>query len=144
MSSFFQLQLQLRIRPILPICCFLTLTGTACRRPLPERSDAPPPLTWLRGTVHDFGPLPTDTTATVHFPYRNTGDQALRIETIRTDCGCTVPAWPLTPLAPGHTDSIRVEFDATRPGGFEKHLRIFFYGLSRPYRLTVAGQVGPD
>ncbi|MEY3051310.1 MAG: hypothetical protein RLY31_1095 [Bacteroidota bacterium] len=133
----------MRILPALAACSLLLTTGASCHAPRAAGNWKPDALGWLRGTFHDFGLLPQDTTATIHFPYRNTGTAPLQIETIRTDCGCTVPAWPLKPLPPGGTDSIQVAFDASGRGRFEKHLRIFFLGMPRPYKLTIAGEVGP-
>lgn len=45
------------------------------------------------------------------FTFKNAGNQPLLISDVRTTCGCTVPEWNRSPIAPGASDKINVTFD---------------------------------
>ena len=45
------------------------------------------------------------------FTFKNSGNQPLLISDVRTTCGCTVPEWNRSPIAPGVSDKINVTFD---------------------------------
>jgi hypothetical protein len=51
-----------------------------------------------------------------YFEFTNTGDAPLLITNVRSSCGCTVPSYPKTPIAPGKSDRIEVKYNmATGP-----------------------------
>lgn len=51
-----------------------------------------------------------------YFEFTNTGDAPLLITNVRSSCGCTVPSYPKTPIAPGKSDKIEVKYNmATGP-----------------------------
>ena len=43
-----------------------------------------------------------------YFEFTNTGDAPLLITNVRSSCGCTIPSFPKTPIAPGKSDKIEV------------------------------------
>ncbi len=45
------------------------------------------------------------------FTFKNAGNQPLLISDVRTTCGCTVPEWNRSPIAPGSSDKINVTFN---------------------------------
>ena len=45
-----------------------------------------------------------------YFEFTNTGDAPLLITNVRSSCGCTVPSYPKTPIAPGKSDKIEVKY----------------------------------
>lgn len=45
------------------------------------------------------------------FTFKNAGNQPLLISDVRTTCGCTVPEWNRSPIAPGASDKINVTFN---------------------------------
>jgi hypothetical protein len=76
---------------------------------------------------HDFGAnvkqLPDGVSAT--FTVTNIGKEPLLIENVQASCGCTVPAWDKSPIAPGKTGSFTAKYNSQgRPGGFTKSLTI--------------------
>lgn len=63
-------------------------------------------------TQYDFGTILQGEIVRHVFTFTNTGEEALLLSSARGSCGCTVPRWPVEPIAPGETASITVEFDS--------------------------------
>lgn len=88
--------------------------------------------------MHDFGQLIAGEIVLYTFEFTNTGNADFRIENIHTDCGCVSTNFFKTPVKPGETGVIEVEFDTSGLVGKEfksieingnstelKHLAIF-------------------
>ncbi|MDR0419229.1 MAG: DUF1573 domain-containing protein [Prevotellaceae bacterium] len=75
-------------------------------------------------TVHDFGVITKGGDGTYQFEFTNTGDAPLFITNATSSCGCTVPAYSKTPIAPGEKGSITVKYDTNRMGGFHKSVTV--------------------
>ena len=61
-------------------------------------------------TVHDYGNITADEDYSTYFSFRNSGQKPLLIYDVKTSCGCTVPTWNKSPIAPGDTSQIEVRF----------------------------------
>lgn len=96
---------------------------------------------WLGPQRHDFGVLTAGSPASHLFLFKNTGDSPLQVETARSTCGCTATGWPEEPVLPGQSAAVRVEYDAAKPGRFQKKVTVFFYQSRQPERLWVEGFV---
>lgn len=59
---------------------------------------------------HDFGKVKEDTDNKTFFIVSNTGQEPLIIESVKGNCGCTVPKKPEKPIMPGKSDKIEVVF----------------------------------
>jgi len=59
------------------------------------------PLLEVNPHTHDFGQLTQDTERRINVVLRNAGTEALLIENVDSDCGCTTAMLPDTLLAPG-------------------------------------------
>lgn len=69
----------------------------------------------------DFGNLPAAAKVDHFVKITNTGKSPLIIKDAKGSCGCTVPEWPKTPIAPGATDSMKITYDAgTQKGKQQK------------------------
>ena len=62
---------------------------------------------------HDFGNIKQDSENKKVFTFTNTGTEPLIIEAANGSCGCTVPNYPKSPIPPGGTEEIEVEY---KPG----------------------------
>ncbi len=60
----------------------------------------------------DLGTVSEGEQLVAWYEYTNSGTAPLVIQDIRAGCGCTVPRWEDTPLAPGGSGSIRVVFNS--------------------------------
>lgn len=66
---------------------------------------------------HNFGVVNEGDKARHVFKFKNTGKVALLIADARSTCGCTVPSYPKTPIAPGASGEIKVVFDTKSKAG---------------------------
>lgn len=71
----------------------------------------------FRESERDFGTVAEGELVRHRFPFRNAGEQPLVITHARSTCGCTVPDYPRTPIAPGDTGSVLVVFDTEGKAG---------------------------
>ena len=94
-------------------------------------------------TTHDFGKFrDTQKTVSTKMTVRNTGDSALVITRVQTNCGCTVAEYTRRAIEPGDTGSVTITY-STRdiPGPFQKKVYVYTNGKPRKSTLTVKGQV---
>ncbi len=108
-------------------------------RPLPGQQTSV--VTWETPIEHRFGVLRMDKPSTHAFVFRNTGEAPLLLQTVRTTCGCTAAAWTETPVEPGQTGSVRIDFEGYQRGHFRKKIRVFFDRQRQPEILWVEGEV---
>lgn len=76
--------------------------------------------------VHDFGYIKEkEGNVSCAFEFKNNGDEPLIIISARASCGCTRPAYPKHPIAPGEKGEISVTYvPAGRPGAFDKAISV--------------------
>lgn len=96
-------------------------------------------------TTHDFGALRSDQKSAVDWIFHNDGDAPLTILRTRSSCGCTVSVADETPVPPGASGKIRVEFD---PAGLQGDIKRTLAVSSNDPRqgvvkLTVRASVTP-
>ncbi len=96
---------------------------------------------WLSPQEHDFGDIQHKVPVTHHFKFVNKSDAPLRVDNVRTSCGCTATDWEETPTPAGDTSSIDITYDAAKTGYFYKKIRVFFRGQRKPEILLVEGFV---
>ena len=80
---------------------------------------APTTMEWSEES-HDFGKIPEGDKVSHTFTFRNTGNNPLKIETVKPSCGCTTPDWTKDEIAPGETGMIKVEFDSKGKIGMQR------------------------
>lgn len=96
---------------------------------------------WITETEHDFGLMEQGEPQTHLFQFKNTTSDSIRVETIRTTCGCTAPTWTTEAIAPDSIGTINVEYDAQRNGYFKKKIKVFFDHQRKAEVLLVEGYV---
>jgi len=99
----------------------------------------------MLGTSHYFGSIKEEGGKVGHnFRFVNTGSAPLKISSVKSSCGCTVPVSPDSALAPGDTSGILVVFNPeNRPGSFRKKIYYSTNGSPRSGSLTISGRVRP-
>ena len=108
---------------------------------LSQVSAKPPIIEWLTETDHDFQHLRQEHPKTFVFRFKNIAQAPILLQTVRTSCGCTAATWTETPIAPGETGQIEVEYDAYQRGEFSKKIRVFFDRQRKPEILWIRGEV---
>ena len=73
--------------------------------------------------------------------YTNTGDVPLLIKNVQTTCGCTEATWEKSPLLPGQSGEIKVEFTGESEGRFVKTIYVVCNIWKKVYPLLVIGDV---
>ncbi len=92
----------------------------------------------------DYGTIENGADGNREFKFTNTGDAPLVITNAKGSCGCTVPTWPRTPIAPGASDVIKVRYATNRTGGFSKTVTLTTNAVnSATVRLRIKGTVKP-
>jgi hypothetical protein len=97
---------------------------------------------YFEKTVHDFGAIPQKGNGTYEFEFTNTGSAPLVLSNATSSCGCTVPNYPKTPIAPGEKGKITVRYDTNRMGGFHKSVTVTSNAKAAPnVVLYIKGEV---
>ena len=89
----------------------------------------------------DYGKIKKDANGEREFVFKNTGKEPLIITNCVGSCGCTVPVWPKTPIAPGEKASIKVKYDTRRVGLFQKTVTVTSNAATPTKVMTIKGNV---
>jgi hypothetical protein len=89
----------------------------------------------------DYGKLEKDANGEREFTFKNNGKEPLIISNCVGSCGCTVPQWPRTPIAPGATAAIKVKYDTRRVGRFQKTVTVQSNASNATEVLTIKGEI---
>lgn len=104
-------------------------------------ADPPVKVEWLTPATHDFGTLQTGVIAKVEFRFKNISPSPISIDNVRTSCGCTAADWQDEVILPDETGHILIEFEAKKPGYFNKKITAFFSGQRKAEKLYIEGYV---
>jgi len=94
--------------------------------------------------THDFGTFSEkEPVVTCTFSFSNVGEQPLVINQAVASCGCTVPEYTKTPIAPGEKGEIKVTYNGTGkfPGHFKKSITVRTNGAIEITRLYIEGNM---
>lgn len=85
----------------------------------PANAQTELPVITFERLEHDFGQIREGDVVATTFTFKNTGNKDLIIQTASGSCGCTVPVFPKTPIAPGKEEKIRVEYNSEGKSGMQ-------------------------
>lgn len=119
-------------------CAFVNAQATAASTPA---NDPNAPVMSFDTKDHNFGTFEQDGNGTYLFLFTNTGKEPLVIKEAHGSCGCTIPKWPHSPVAPGQRDTIKVTYDTHRVGDFHKTVTITSNAKESPVILSIHGKV---
>lgn len=90
----------------------------------------------------DFGDVDEGEKVSHVYEFTNTGNEPLVISNAKGSCGCTVPKWPKTPIPPGESGEILVEFASKGKSG-KQTKRVTITANTDPAQtfLTITGNV---
>lgn len=98
-------------------------------------------------TEFDFGTVSQTGKPVVHeFTFTNTTDEPVAVLSASASCGCTRPEYPVKPVEPGATATIKVTFvPAGQQGNISKDVKVRFRGAkahkSERVTLRLTGKV---
>jgi hypothetical protein len=96
---------------------------------------------WFEELIHDYGEIPRDGDGKWNFVFKNLGKEPIVINKVRSTCGCTVPAWPREPVAPGGAGEITVQYNTSQTGTFLKSVYVYSTASNSPVKLQIKGRV---
>ena len=98
-------------------------------------------IKWL-DSVQNFGKVTDGEKVVITFHFKNVGTMPLIIGAVTPSCGCTVPAKPEDPIAPGAEGVITAEFNSTgRVGKADKYINVSCNTAQEIYTLKFEGEV---
>ena len=89
----------------------------------------------------DYGKIQQNDNGERIFTFTNTGKSPIVISTIKTSCGCTVPAYSKAPVLPGQTSEIKVKYATNRMGAFNKTITVISNASESNKILRIKGEV---
>ena len=94
----------------------------------------------LKETEHDFSQIPQGKPVYYNFEIVNLGKTELKLDNVQASCGCTTPEWSHDPIAPGATAKIKVGYNASAEGPFEKYITVT-YNTTQTKQIRIKGTV---
>lgn len=91
----------------------------------------------------DYGTIVQNSDPLRVFKFTNEGTEPLVIKHAKGSCGCTVPAYPKQPIAPGESATIEVRYDTKRIGQFQKTVELTTNEAEPKHTLRIKGKVNP-
>jgi hypothetical protein len=92
-------------------------------------------------TTMDYGTIQQHADPYRTFVFTNTGEEPLIITNAVGSCGCTVPSYSKTPVAPGEEGEVKVRYATDRLGKFRKRVTLTTNVTDEPVVLTIMGEV---
>ena len=78
-------------------------------------------------TSVDLGDIAGEDKVSTVFQFENTGEHDVWITEVHPSCGCTIPGYTETPVAPGETGVVNVDYDPrARFGSFRHSVVVHF------------------
>lgn len=90
--------------------------------------------------VFDFGKIPQGKPVHHLFQATNISSKIVTVENVQASCGCTTPEWSRDPIVAGGNGTIKVGYNASAIGYFEKTINVQ-YGQSLFETITIKGTV---
>ncbi len=93
-------------------------------------------------TTYNFGSFSEkDNIQKCSFSFTNVGDAPLVINQAVASCGCTVPSYTKSPIAPGEKGTIDITYNGKGkfPGHFKKSITVSTNGTPERVRIYIEG-----
>jgi len=87
----------------------------------------------------NFGEIKMGTMKTVQLAFTNTGKKTLVLTDVYTNCGCTTVDWPKDPFLPGKSGVIKVTYNPTETGPFNKTIWIYTNAENKSEVIQIEG-----
>ena len=101
------------------------------------------PVMTFAESEFDFGTIEQGTPVEHTFTFTNTGESDLVIVDAKGSCGCTVPEYSKTPVAPGATGELLVKFNGSGKNQVSKTVTITANTEKGKEMLTIKAFVNP-
>jgi hypothetical protein len=126
------------MRKLLAILVVLVVAATTAKA---QDKPAPKDSIVFASVVHDYGALEQGGNGSCEFTFTNKGTTPLVLENVKASCGCTVPEWTRTPVAPDEKGTIKVTYNTNILGAFTKSITVNSNAINNPVILIIKGIV---
>jgi hypothetical protein len=110
-----------------------------------EEKKADGPQITFKNTTHEYGDIAVGSDGSYSFHFTNTGTEPLILSKPRSSCGCTVPQWPKEPILPGEGNEIKVTYNTSKVGTFNKTVTVYSNAKDNSaIILRIKGKVVPE
>jgi hypothetical protein len=91
----------------------------------------------LKETEHNFSTIPQGKPVYYSFELINNGPVPVKLDDVHATCGCTTPEWSRDSIPAGGKTIIKVGYNASVAGPFEKYININYdRTLSKQIKIT--------
>ncbi len=139
---------------LLALVCLGVSPGVSAEPPAGQAQvDTPPdtvafigPRMHVDTPVFDFGQVEQGEQVTHDFRFTNRGNRDLRVQSVKTSCGCTAAVIAADTIQPGMAGTIQATFDTKRFAGHKaKNIRVHTNDpLSPVTTLTLQGEIATE
>jgi hypothetical protein len=91
--------------------------------------------------VIDYGEIKKGSDGTRVFQFTNVGNAPLVIENVYSSCGCAVPSWTTSPVAPGGSGEIVVKYNTDIVGPIRRTISIISNADEPTKAVKIKGKV---
>ena len=91
--------------------------------------------------VIDYGEIKKGSDGVRVFKFKNIGNAPLVIENIYSSCGCTIPSWTKTPIAPQESGQIEVKYNTDIVGPIRRTISIYSNADESTKAVKIKGKV---
>jgi len=91
----------------------------------------------FKNTEHDFGIIIQGEKVSYTYKFKNVGGSNLVISSAHASCGCTVPKYTKTPIAPGKEGEVEVIFDSSGRNGMQ-HKTVIIMANTQPSEVELS------
>jgi len=137
-----------KLLSILAILLLWVVPGKAQESVIPNNDPNAPEMKFETETL-DYGVIDYESNGIREFKFTNTGKTPLTITSVQGECGCTAttidgkPGWPTEPILPGKSAVIKIKYDTTRAGKFEKNITVTSNSKFAVKKIRIKGEVRP-
>ena len=122
------------------LCLFLAATTSFGQMAL-DKVDANVAIITFDADTMDYGTIEQNSNGERTFTFTNNGNAPLIISDVKSSCGCTVPSYSKTPIAPNTSGEITVMYDTKKVGAFSKTITVTSNATEQTTKLKVKGNV---
>ena len=125
------------------LCLFLVSTTTSFGQMALDEVEINEAIITFDVETMDYGTIEQNSNGERTFKFTNNGNAPLIISNVKSSCGCTVPSYSKTPIAPNTSGVITVKYDTKKVGAFSKTITVTSNATEGTTALKVKGNVVP-
>lgn len=123
------------------LCLFLVSITTSFGQMALDKLEINEAIITFDAETMDYGTIEQNSNGERTFTFTNNGNAPLILSNVKSSCGCTVPSYSKTPIAPNTSGVITVKYDTKKVGAFSKTITVTSNATEGTTSLKVKGIV---